>query len=194
MASKNHPLELSSESFFRAEWAAAWKQAIQRLRPELEQYITDQLGAGEAFLQKDRLIEKLELLGEQGLDNPTQKGSIDERIFLKLRFIVSDEKRRQSKITIVTQIRIGEDPEKIEDPRSLEFARLAEETVEDDTARVQKILDRTPAEMLPVIKDLFGLDGSEVKSRAEIAEECGWKRNTLDQKLRRLFKDLRESK
>jgi hypothetical protein len=204
MGSENQSSEPSPESSFHIEWAAAWEQAIQRLRPELEQYIADRLGPGEAFLQKDRLIGKLQSLSEpEGLDNPDKafkRAPIDEQVRWKLRFIVGDEKRRQSRTIIGTQIRIREDPEKIEDPRSLEFVRKAEraeEIVEDeseDAARVRKLLDQVSPEMVPVLNDLFALHGEKMKSRAEIAQKLGWKRSRLDQRLRRLYKDLRESK
>ena len=181
MASPSHGLASETLKEVRFDSEVLLRESIQRLHLWIEKYVRDRLGeyvSGYDF--RDRLFGRL----VDRIDKSMEPDEVDNHTKQMLKWLVHEDQRaafRRSQVVVADQ-RI----ERLPDPNSLKFSEQL-----DIESQMRVLLDRIPPELRPVIDDLYGLHGERVKSRKEVAKQLGWKRNTLDQKLRRLYLDLR---
>jgi hypothetical protein len=174
----------TSETFKedRFDSEVSLRESIQRLHFWIEKYARDRLGeCVSAYDFRDRLFSRLVDRIEKGME----PDEIDDHTKQMMKWLVHEDQRtafRRSQVVVADQ-RI----EHLPDPNSLKFSEQL-----DIESQMRVLLDRIPPELRPAIDDLYGLHGERVKSRKEVAKQLGWKRNTLDQKLRRLYLDLRQ--
>jgi len=158
------------------------RQAIERVRPWMAQYVQSQLDWSVSENDfTDRIIQRLSATHEkEPFLDPAAPALADEAVKESLRFLVYEEKRSAYRRPLLPL------EESTPDPKSASFPSALE-----TESRAKEILSHVPEDLLPVVKSLYGLYGEEELSARAIAEKLGIKEGSLRQKLCRLRADLR---
>jgi hypothetical protein len=157
------------------------REAIDRLRTWIGRYVQNQLGfAASPNDFTDRLECRLRRTGSQEND----VDSLDAAVQNTLRLLVHEHRRstfRKGRVCVSTA-----DIEEIQDPHSLQFEARIE--LQSEVSLIRGLI---PQDLLPVIDSLYGFVDEEPVSVAHLAKRLGIRRNTLNQRLRRLYITLR---
>ena len=154
------------------------RQSLERIWPESERFVRQILGRDYTtfdFLEK---IEKRFISKGEGL---TETWLIDRLVSQVLRDVVHDERRAISR----REARLVRDvPEDIPDPRQ----KFEEESASADLAAQ---IAQLPPDLCSFAAKLRGLKEEELgMERKELAKILGYRRNTLNQSIRRLRERL----
>jgi len=160
------------------------RDTINRLDSWIAGYVQSRLDPSASSSDFTSRIER-RLLGRLGKDLAPDPLSLTNAVQNTVKTLVHEDRRlafRRSKLYDANA-----DIEKVEDPLSLEFAeRLALQS------HVEFIRKSVPADLQDLVDSLFGFTGEEDVTVADLANQLGIQRNTLDQRLRRLYAKLRD--
>jgi len=162
--------------------------SMARLRSWIDSYVRAQLGpsvCGNDFAEL--LYQRVNNRIEKHRQDELSPDEFDGEVRNNLRLLVYEERQkisRRSKHLVPVN-----DIEALPDPTSVEFAERLE-----IAAEARAFLESIPEDLVPVVRHLYGLNGEKVKSRTQLAKDLGFKVNTLNQRLRRVYEKLRASR
>jgi len=160
------------------------RKTVHRLHSWIATYVQSKLDPSASPSDFTARIER-RLLARLGKDLAPDPRSLADAVHSTVKSLVHEDRRlafRRAKL-----YDSNADIEKIEDPDSLEFASRLE-----IQSRVEFIRRSVPTDLQPLVDSLFGFAGGEDVSVAELANQLGIQRNTLDHRLHRLYAKLRK--
>ncbi len=157
-------------------------QVADEMQPWIESYVSRFLhGEASPWDLRDRLLRRL----ERKVTSECLAYEIKDLIAKTVKDLVHDQNRTEFRRS--RKFRSQASVDQLIDPQS----HLVEEKLiqESEALAVLRIMSQDDRHL---IEQLYGLRNLQKVSRAEMAQKLGVRRNTLDQRLRRIFDSVRK--